>query len=191
MYDYNIFREVKKIMEEHQYPFQRGLKYPYAPEGVPPTEGTVLTIKGKKHIAKDMPEKRKFFEQEVRDGKMSPEEFHHYALSGEFVEWHPHEEVKEEQGYDHFDLGPTPEEDPNFGAAEAQEEHERHVSHITDKLMKFLARNPSDTLAKHVKQDIGNASVHSNPHEPNSSVVRVAGKTFVVPHEGHQIKVVS
>jgi len=97
-----------------------------------------------------------------------------------------------EREYDDFDIGPQAEEMPGADEYEAKMENDKHEAMIKDKLLGFLGKKPHDPLTKQVHHEIYRARIHANPHEQDSSVVRVAGQTFIVPH-GHSphIKVVS
>ena len=97
-----------------------------------------------------------------------------------------------EREYDDFDIGPQVEEMPGAEDYEAKMENDKHEAMIKDKLMGFLNKKPHDPVTKRVHHEMYRARIHANPHEQDSSVVRVAGQTFIVPH-GHSphIKVVS
>jgi len=223
MYDFNPFREIKKLMQEGST-FSGSKNQPSNPNT--------------KMVKAPLLKKRKYFEDLVKKGEMTQAEFDRYDRLGEFegavfadtgepdgnsvregnfedfedcIEFymdakdlsreaarsechngrHTFSEAAERE-YDDFDLGPQVEEMPGAEEYEAKQENDKHEGMIKDKLLAFLNQKPHDHVTKRVHGEIHRARVYSNPHEQDSSVVRVAGQTFIVPH-GHSphIKVVS
>lgn len=187
MYDFNPFREIKKLMQE-------GSTFPNKNE---PSVSNPNT----KMVKAPLLKKRKYFEDLVKKGEMTQAEFDRYDRLGEFEgavfadTGEPDgNSVREaaEREYDDFDLGPQVEEMPGAEEYEAKQENEKHEGMIKDKLLGFLNQKPHDHVTKRVHGEIHRARIYSNPHEQDSSVVRVAGQTFIVPHgNSPHIKVVS
>jgi hypothetical protein len=182
MYDSNPFREAKKIMQESDFMSQ--LKFVMDPVSAKYGDPNA---KNRERMRGDLVKKRKHHEEMVRKGELTQAEFDRLEKMGEF-------DIKEaaEREYDDFDLGPQVEEMPGADEYEAKMENDKHETMIKDKLLGFLNKKPHDPVTKQVHHEIYRARIHANPHEQDSSVVRVAGQTFIVPH-GHSphIKVVS
>ena len=188
MYDHNPFREAKKIYEnmspEEIAAYKKQLGAMLDPIGA--KYGNPMA-QNRENMRADLAKKRKHHEELVRKGELTQAEFDRLEKMGEF-------EIKEaaEREYDDFDIGPQAEEMPGADEYEAKMENDKHEAMIKDKLLGFLGKKPHDPLTKQVHHEIYRARIHANPHEQDSSVVRVAGQTFIVPH-GHSphIKVVS
>jgi hypothetical protein len=188
MYDHNPFREAKKIYEnmspEEITAYKKQLGAMLDPIGA--KYGNPMA-QNRENMRADLAKKRKHHEELVRKGELTQAEFDRLEKMGEF-------EIKEaaEREYDDFDIGPQAEEMPGADEYEAKMENDKHEAMIKDKLLGFLGKKPHDPLTKQVHHEIYRARIHANPHEQDSSVVRVAGQTFIVPH-GHSphIKVVS
>ena len=188
MYDHNPFREAKKIYEnmspEEIAAYKKQLGAMLDPIGA--KYGNPMA-QNRENMRADLAKKRKHHEELVRKGELTQAEFDRLEKMGEF-------EIKEaaEREYDDFDIGPQAEEMPGADEYEAKMENDKHEAMIKDKLLGFLGKKPHDPLTKQVHHEIYRARIHANPNEQDSSVVRVAGQTFIVPH-GHSphIKVVS
>lgn len=216
MYDNNPFRIVKKLAEDnHNATLAKAksamdnLNKVSNPTGAPIEQGNAVSASinadsNRETMRKSIEKKRKYDEAQVRSGELPQSEFNRREVQGEYdlprkmdedinIETHP-EDVSEgsESEFDDFDTQIQPEELPGADIDAAKEEVEKHNATIKDKLMLFLNKKPNEPLTKQVHSEIHRAKIYSNPHEQDSSVVRVAGKTFVVPH-GHapHIKLVS
>jgi hypothetical protein len=188
MYDFNPFRQVKQMYEnmspEEIAAYKKQLGAMLDPIGA--KYGNPMA-QNRENMRADLAKKRKHHEELVRKGELTQAEFDRLEKMGEF-------DIKEaaEREYDDFDIGPQAEEMPGADEYEAKMENDKHEAMIKDKLLGFLGKKPHDPLTKQVHHEIYRARIHANPHEQDSSVVRVAGQTFIVPH-GHSphIKVVS
>lgn len=169
MYDHNPFQIAKKMMMEAQ-------------AGMPPAGASfkdqLMYVMGgpanpyQKYINVD--KKRKHHEEMVRQGKLTQAEFDRLERMGEF-------HVKE--AYDHFEMGPTPEEDPRAAEAEAEDDHKRWV--IT-KLHAFLDRDSNNKISQEVRKNINSAKVHVGP---DATHIDVGKHSFHLPHGEDKIKV--
>lgn len=182
MYDFNPFREIKKLSEVSD--FMKQVRFAMDPVSAKSGDPGA---KNRESMRAAIAKKRKHHEDMVRKGELTQSEFDRLEKMGEF-------DIKEaaEREYDDFDLGPQVEEMPGAEEYEAKQENDKHEGMIKDKLLAFLNNKPHDHVTKRVHGEIHRARVYANPHEQDSSVVRVAGQTFIVPH-GHSphIKVVS
>lgn len=181
MYDFNPFREIKKLSEESE--FMKQVNFVMDPVFAKYNNDA----KNRESMRADIVKKRKHHEEMVRKGELTQSEFERLEKMGEFS-------IKEaaEREFDDFDVGPQSEEMPGREDYDAKEENDQHNNTIKDKLLAYLNQKPNDPATRQVHSEIHRAKIHSNPHEQDSSVVRVAGHTFIVPH-GHSphIKVVS
>jgi len=220
MYDFNPFREIKKLSEDSD--FMKQLRFVMDPVSAKYGDPSA---KNRESMRAALVKKRKHHEDMVRKGELTQSEFDRLEKMGEFdikeaKKFESHEDCVQfymdakdlprsaaenecghrkddiaegsEREYDDFDLGPQVEEMPGAEEYEAKQENDKHEGMIKDKLLAFLNQKPHDHITKRVHGEIHRARVYANPHEQDSSVVRVAGQTFIVPH-GHSphIKVVS
>jgi hypothetical protein len=220
MYDFNPFREIKKLAENSD--FMNNLRFVMDPVSAKQGDEGAKVREG---MRADILKKRKHHEELVRKGELTQAEFDRLEKMGEFdikeakkfedfedciqfymdAKDYSREDAKRECGhrkediaeasereYDDFDLGPQVEELPGAEEYEAKIENDQHENAIKDKLLAFLNKTPHNPMGKHVHNEIARARIYANPHEQDSSVVKVAGQTFIVPH-GHSphIKVVS
>ena len=195
MYDFNPFREAKKLFKE--------------------SDTFAKVMDG---IKSGVSNKRKHHEEMVRKGELTQAEFDRLERMGEFdvkeeaqyedfsdcVEyymdakgWDRKTAEKEcraknqsqfKEAYDHFEIGPTPEEDPRMDQYEAEEDHKESTKNA---LLNFLEKDPNNQTTKKVKSEIHRAKIDLSPQGGNESLVRVAGNTFTVHHGTGEVKVVS
>jgi hypothetical protein len=180
MYDSNPFRQSKKIYEnmspEEIATYKKQLSALIDPIGA--KYGNPMA-QNRESMRAALASKRKQHEEMVRKGELTQSEFDRLEKMGEF-------DIKE--AYDHFVMGPTPEEDPRFQDYEAEEDHHENTKNA---LLKFLEKDPHSSVTRRVKSEIHRAKIDLSPHGGNESLVRVAGNTFKVDHKTGQVKVVS
>ena len=115
MYDFNPFREIKKLSEVSD--FMKQVRFAMDPVSAKSGDPGA---KNRESMRAAIAKKRKHHEDMVRKGELTQSEFDRHEKMGEF-------DIKEaaEREYDDFDLGPQVEEMPGAEEYEAKQENDK------------------------------------------------------------------